>query len=701
MPTSGPPPVVAPSTGTSPRKGLSIRALRNLIFLALFIGIGVFTGVMFTLTQRLSERFGPQVQNDLVWRVERGAQELSRSADLGLAVSDADMVKEAFGVYTTSADVQAIVAIDAEGKVVAEHGKAPEAVAQLFAGAPGKMRSAPGYLVAWAPAQIEGGVVGKVAVVVSTARQTDAQSLLDSVSRTALVAGAAMLILGCLVIGFFTHAVAKRDLQLKDYAANLERKVEERTAELDERNAGMRLVLDNVAQGFLTIDTEGVLASERSAIVDRWFGAPAAGATFADLIAPVSPEFADWFPFTLEALTEDVLPFDLVLSQMPTKITTERQTFEVAYSPILSGGKLERILVIVSDVTEHLARQRIDRDQRELVTLFQRISADRPGFDDFLAETNALVASLETPADGNIERRTIHTLKGNAGIYGLESYAEVCHHIEDEIADHAEPISAAQRATLTSAWSVVVARAEKLLGNTRRDIVEVPFADLVKLAARATQGVSSRDLGAVLSSWTHDPVQRRFERLGHAARTLAQRLGKGEIHVDVPETSLRLDAARWAPFWGTLIHAVRNAIDHGLEDAATRQARGKAGPATLSFGVKRGDGTVTISIHDNGNGIDWDALRRKAQQLGLPHATQGELVEVLFADGVSTREAASDTSGRGVGLGALRAAVRDLGGTTEVETSRGEGTAFHFVIPNADAQILPMRPPTQPLRVTG
>jgi hypothetical protein len=106
----------------APTRGFSIRRLRTFILVALVAGVSVFTGVMFTLVQSLSERFGPQVQADLEWRALRGAQELSRTADIGLAVSDAAMVTEPFGVYASSSDIQAIVAIDSAGGVVARHG---------------------------------------------------------------------------------------------------------------------------------------------------------------------------------------------------------------------------------------------------------------------------------------------------------------------------------------------------------------------------------------------------------------------------------------------------------------------------------------------------------------------------------------------------------------------------------------------------
>jgi hypothetical protein len=269
----------------------SIRRLRTFILIALVTGVAVFTGIMFTLVQSLSERFGPQVEADLAWRALRGAQELSKTTDLGLAVSDTAMVKDAFGAYAEASDVQAIVALDAQNKLVASHGTIAS-IAPVFAAAPGTLVRGDGYVASWAPAVIEGSEVGKVAVVVSTRRLGDAQAVLSRVSHTTLIAGLAGAILGALVILYFTRAVSLRDGQLKDYAHNLERKVEARTRELDDRNRGMRLVLDNVVQGFITIDLDGVMASERSAILDRWFGAPGQQATFGGLLATYDPDLA-------------------------------------------------------------------------------------------------------------------------------------------------------------------------------------------------------------------------------------------------------------------------------------------------------------------------------------------------------------------------------------------------------------------------
>jgi hypothetical protein len=169
----------AATAGTT---GLSISRLRTLILVALVIGISIYTAVMFSLVQKLADRFGPQVRADLEWRALRGSQELAKTADLGLVMSDGAMVKESFGAYAQSSDVAAIIARDASDALVAQHGTFEGADA-LFKQPAGKLLTGPGYLASWTAAEIEGSPVGKIAVIVSTRRLTDAEALLGNVER--------------------------------------------------------------------------------------------------------------------------------------------------------------------------------------------------------------------------------------------------------------------------------------------------------------------------------------------------------------------------------------------------------------------------------------------------------------------------------------------------------------------------------------
>jgi len=677
----------------------SIGRLRTFILIALVLGVAGFTTIMFVSVQSLSERLGPQVQADLEWRALHGAEEIASTAQLGIAVSSADKVTAAFGAYARSSDVRAISAFDAQDELVAHHGPTM-ATAQLFAAPPSTVVYGEGYLACWAPVELDGTRIGKVAIAVSTRRLIEAKGLLSRVSMIALIAGVVGAGLGALVILFFTRQVALRDHQLHDYALNLERMVEARTRELDERNRGMRLVLDNVAQGFITIDLHGAMANERSAVVDRWFGEPAGGARFGGYIEPYAPDLATWFELGLEGL-RDGDPIEMSLGQIPPRFTTEGKTFDVKYSPILRDDKPERLLVIISDITEQVIRERSEREQREMVALFQRITADRAGFDEFVEDVTSLVAQLAVPGDPLVERRMLHTLKGNCASYGLESYAELCHEIESELAGSSDPLTELQRAAIAAAWRDVTRRLTRLLGNSRRDVVEIELTELVRVVDKARQGMPGRELAAVLASWSHELVARRFERLGVYATNLARALDKGELAIAITGDDIRLEAAPWAPFWSAMVHAVRNAIDHGIETPEVRAAAGKAAQPTLAFTAVRELGQVVLTMSDDGAGIRWDAVREKALQVGLPAQTQADLENALFADGFSTTREATETSGRGVGMAALREAVVLLGGTLALDSQPGQGTTLRFRFPEREAVAVRQPPATLKLARLG
>jgi two-component system chemotaxis sensor kinase CheA len=674
----------------------SVRGLRNLILVALALGVVGYSATMFTFSRRVLDRFGPQVRSDLEWRAQRGAQELARACDVGLVVGDHALLVKAFGAYVTSSDVQAIVAVNAKGEPLAQHGQLPEPLDQLFRGKEQELRDEPGYLVSWANAVIEGASVGRVAIVISTRRLTEANVLLSRVSNVTVLGGVVMLVLGVLIISFFTRAVALRDEQLSEHAANLERKVEQRTHQLDERNRGMRLVLDNVTQGLVTIDLAGQMASERSAVVERWFGVPPADAGICEYLAAHSQAFADSLALGLSQMAEAILPFELTLDQMPRRFSAGGRTFDVLYTPVGTGAPTRFLLVIFNDVTEHLARERADREQKDLIAIFQRILIDRTSVEEFLAEATKLVRGLETEGDRLVQRRLVHTLKGNSAMYGLATLADLAHEVESEMAEYDLPLTDAQRAVLASAWRGVMARVEQLLGNARNDQLEIRRSELGEVLALARSDAPTKDLVRQLESWTLERVERRLDLLGRQASALARRLGKAEPTVVVQAEGVRLDASVWSTFWGAMVHAVRNAVDHGLEDPATRAAAGKPPAGRIVLGARRGGGQLTFWIEDDGRGVDWNALKAKAAALKRPHETRADLLEAMFADGVSTRSKVDAVSGRGVGLAALRQAVLALGGTVEVDSSEGRGAVFRFTFDEKVAVTPAPRPAERP-----
>lgn len=199
------------------------------------------------------------------------------------------------------------------------------------------------------------------------------------------------------------------------------------------------------------------------------------------------------------------------------------------------------------------------------------------------------------------------------------------------------------------------------------------------LAQLHTVGAPEATIRSV-EAWSKAPLRPIAQGLADMAARVAIKLGK-QLTVEVRASSQRIDRERTAPLWASLVHLVRNAVDHGLEPAEERESQGKPAAAALGIAAAVEGGVLTVSVSDDGRGIDWPRVAEKARERGLPHGSRTELEEALFADGLSTRDVASAISGRGVGLASVRQAVLALGGTITVSSVIGEGTQFRIVVP--------------------
>jgi HPt (histidine-containing phosphotransfer) domain-containing protein/two-component sensor histidine kinase len=445
-------------------------------------------------------------------------------------------------------------------------------------------------------------------------------------------------------------------------------------ATIDAKNRDMRLVLDHVAQGFVTINLHGVMSDERSAVMDRWFTAPAAGATLMSHLEARCPEFTSSLGLGLGELRDDIMPPELLLEQLPHRFKLEHRIYDVSYTPISPRGKIEQLLVVISDVTDSVARETGDREQREVVRIFQRITIDRGGVEEFLREAGTLVTELRAEHDPVIQKRLVHTLKGNCAIYGMDSYAALAQQVENELADTGGGLSDEQRTILVEMWRQAMRRVASLLGGPRRDIIEIERGELT--AARELS--AGPELAALLESWTHEPVTRRFERLAMHVGDIARRVGKPEPQIEFQTSGIRLEPEGWTPFWAAMVHVVRNAVDHGIEPETVRVAAGKPAAGKITMTASHEDGQLVLKIRDDGRGVDWDRVRTKARALGLPCETEADLTAAVFHDGLSTRDQVSDISGRGVGLAALSEVVTQLGGQCSLSSELGRGTTLTF-----------------------
>jgi two-component system chemotaxis sensor kinase CheA len=231
-----------------------------------------------------------------------------------------------------------------------------------------------------------------------------------------------------------------------------------------------------------------------------------------------------------------------------------------------------------------------------------------------------------------------------------------------------------------------VERTRRLCGTDTEPLIEITQEELRELEAATLARAPHTKLASLLGRLKYERGIVRLRRVAEQAKSVAQRLGKGDLDVQIEaKGDVRFPAEHWAPFWSSFVHVVRNAVDHGIETPEARLAAGKLGRPRLKLVAKPDAKALTIEISDDGRGIDWARVREKAKERGLPSASETDLVDALFCDGLSTTEHVTDVSGRGIGMSAVRHAASALEGVVTVTSARGVGTTVSFRFPIAEA----------------
>jgi len=173
-------------------------------------------------------------------------------------------------------------------------------------------------------------------------------------------------------------------------------------------------------------------------------------------------------------------------------------------------------------------------------------------------------------------------------------------------------------------------------------------------------------------------------RLRHIVRQTSRELGK-RVDLVLSATNVEIDRNVLERMIGPFEHMIRNSIDHGMEDAATRAAVGKSATGTINISTVQEGSEIVICFADDGAGLDVNAIRSSAIERGLmaedSTLSEEEIIQFILVSGFSTAKTVTHLSGRGVGMDVVHNEVKQLGGTMSVDTQTGAGTTFIVRLP--------------------
>lgn len=493
-----------------------------------------------------------------------------------------------------------------------------------------------------------------------------------------------------------------------------------------ERSRELRMIMGNVPSGILSIDEQGRINTEHSRSVLTILGLnDVRGRDFLDAIgltrrrASERSKLQEFINvFRLAPIPEKDLaglnPYPEL--ELPARDGHPATWIALSYHLMPQGeGKPNHILVIIEDITQQKELARMaERTERENTHL-RAIAEDPDLFRDFLldmrrtlAETTAILQRLTAVPDDrrlvNEAYRGVHTIKGVAGSMGLEGVVAIIGQLEEQLSELRE--GGMLTPELATATKDVLARlaaeaesmslsAQKLLGEDPSEDGDIRLRVSLQALKQGEEKIRALKLDAdvrqellsMISGLKAVPARQALSRVLKMIPGLAQRLGKN-VRVVLDGEHVPIDYEVAKELHSALLHVIRNALDHGIEPPEERTAREKPEQATLGIQIESMAGTLTVRVNDDGRGMDPETLKAAAVRKGLLSAaaaavlSRNEALNLIFTPGFSTAESVTDVSGRGVGMDAVLAVIRDkLGGRITLESEQGRGTTVTMSLP--------------------
>ncbi|MBG09121.1 MAG: hypothetical protein CME68_10210 [Halobacteriovoraceae bacterium] len=505
---------------------------------------------------------------------------------------------------------------------------------------------------------------------------------------------------------------------LEESRLGLERKVQEKTATLNQRNSDlhaekahvkmflqsaqrqkmrMKHLLNNLEQGFLTINNEGTIQKGATRITGTLFEtnlneAETKGLKIWDLIYKKQADknnLKKW----VQMVFEGRLPFkDLNELAPKTFEGTKEKYIRLEFRPIYhknSKAKIKNLILIASDKTNELILQKKLEEDKENVQFLQHALKNPVDFVDLIDDTYDILESYVDYLKNKDELfRLFHTLKARWGLFKVKSLVNLINTIETVIDDERMNQLNLEVYSLKVKLQEFLSDNQLIVQAANKFMVEEGNAlEVSKIISMIEDTDSLKTLKEhIYQNYILTDIKEKFNRYKPIIDETAQKQGKS-IGFEIKGDEVLIDYSRYSSLINASIHIFRNMVDHGIETEDERVEKEKSHKGTITVEFKDNGDSFIINLEDDGRGIDTKKIRKKLLKEGLlpqddvRKLTTLELIEQIFLPGLSTKEEVTNISGRGVGMGSIKEEVERLGGDISIRSKEDEGTRFSIKIP--------------------
>lgn len=455
-----------------------------------------------------------------------------------------------------------------------------------------------------------------------------------------------------------------------------------------EKTQAIRNIMDNVTIGLFICDSDLKVREGFSKSITGFFNRTVDGIQGASLpvLLQLSLRDASHLKSLYMQVFEDIAPEELSLSQLPNRFTVNGRDISLIGSAVRNAsGQVDSVLFCATDITALVKAEAEVAEAHSLLKILRSRERFQAFIDDVANNVERMKEALDR-GDQEAVRRSLHTIKGNLGLYGLNAISSMVHEVEDK-----EGIVLSDLMPFEETLKYFLLKNSRALGTQyggKRLQYHSLSEELLTSIENHIQGATDlRQLKSEMGDiFERVKMKRADEFLGpidELCAQLAKRFGK-KVRFELLGGST-LIPSHLTPLMQNLTHLVRNSIDHGIEPARERGSKDKMGRITMSFHEE--PKAFIVEVSDDGRGIDTEKLETKAVESGkvssdeVARMSQREKLSMIFLSGVSTAKDLTDLSGRGIGMAAVVESVKEFRGTIDVESKLREGTRVIITIP--------------------
>ena len=514
------------------------------------------------------------------------------------------------------------------------------------------------------------------------------------------------------------EAYSQQEKMLNVVQTNLDvgsKELTESNKKLFHLNQAFDAMVNAIGQGFLLFDENLICLDISSKACQSLLEIEPRGKNIAEVLR-VTEENLVAFRAWGKLLFEDKFDFEDLCTLGPKTFQhSEKRAIYLEYKPVRDQDKkLSYVLVIATDRTEEIQAKTKAEQMSNLANLIVRVAKNSAPYNRFVRDTTnhleELKKIIDDPAlDKNSwirAKQLAHNIKGNAGTFFLIAIVNLCHDFESKIAAEfdKEKFLLESQSFLTEVTTELNNAKKEIRdllvnkdGNMKGEVRSISVNSLWELSEELKKSFSqeTEKYRTFLQTFIFVEAKSLFQHYLDVIHDLASRLGKQINSVEFENGDLRVLPEPYEETFSTFIHLFRNIVDHGIEPPEDRIIAGKDSSGTIKVTLNRaeenGQERLYVRVSDDGAGINVTKIREKLRQNGKdPDAmTDAEICNSIFESGISTAAEVSDISGRGEGMGAVRAAAQKIGGTVIVEKNApGEGCVIFINLPWIEQRII-------------